>query len=63
MDRDDWQFPWGQGWPEIDRIGMVEVDRRMTRTYGIMLEKMMENAGRALATVAWRRWLAPAEPE
>ncbi len=50
MERDDWQFPWAKGWPEIDRAGMVE-------TYGITLEKMMENAGRALATVAWRRWL------
>lgn len=29
----------------------------MVETYGIVLEKMMENAGRALATVAWRRWL------
>jgi yjeF N-terminal region len=61
MDRDDWQFPWGHGWPEIDRAGMVEVDRRMIATHGIALEKMMENAGRALAIVAWRRWLARAE--
>lgn len=57
MDRDEWRFPWGRGWPEIDRAGMAEVDRRMIGTYGIALEKMMENAGRALALVAWRRWL------
>lgn len=57
MELDDWHFPWSQGWPEIDRAGMVEVDRRMVETYGIALEKMMENAGRALATIAWRRWL------
>lgn len=29
MERDDWKFPWAKGWPEIDRAGMVEVDRRM----------------------------------
>lgn len=58
MERDDWQFPWSHGWPEIDRAGMIEVDRRMVGSYGIALEKMMENAGRALATLAWRRWLA-----
>lgn len=58
MDRDDWHFPRSTGWPEIDRGGMIEVDRRMVTTYGITLEKMMENAGRALATVAWRRWLS-----
>ena len=57
MKRDEWQFPWSLGWPEIDRAGMVEVDRRMVKIYGITLEKMMENAGRALATVAWCRWL------
>lgn len=60
MERDDWQFPWAKGWPEIDRSGMVEVDRRMVETYGIALEKMMENAGRALATVAWCRWFVGA---
>jgi len=57
MERDEWQFLWSDGWPEIDRARMVEVDRRMIATYGIALEKMMENAGRALAIVAWRRWL------
>lgn len=57
MERDEWQFPWSHGWPEIDRAGMVEVDRRMIEIYGIALEKMMENAGRALAIIAWRRWL------
>jgi hypothetical protein len=58
MEWDNWQFPWSEGWPEIDRAGMFEVNRRMVATYGIALEKMMENAGGALATVAWWRWLA-----
>lgn len=61
MERDNWQFPWSEGWPEIDRARMIEVDRRMIETYGIALEQMMENAGRALATVAWRRWLGGLE--
>lgn len=58
MTQDSWGFPWGNGWPEIDRDGMIEVDRLMIGPYGIALEQMMENAGRALATVAWRRFLA-----
>jgi NAD(P)H-hydrate epimerase len=34
---------------------MVEVDRLMIEEYGIMLIQMMENAGRNLAEMSWRK--------
>lgn len=54
---DDYGFPISVGWPEIDAAGMAEVDVLMVGTYGIALPQMMENAGRALATVARDRFL------
>lgn len=57
MTPDPWGFPHSAGWPVIDRDGMIEVDRLMIDRYGIALEMMMENAGRALATLAQRRFL------
>ena len=43
--------------PAITREQMVEVDRAMIEDYGIDLVQMMENAGRALAELARRRFL------
>lgn len=57
--RDAFGFPVVGGFPEIDRKGMVEVDLLMVHAYAITLPRMMENAGRALAQLAARRYLAP----
>ena len=43
--------------PEITTEQMVEVDRAMVEDFGIDLARMMENAGRALAGLAVRRFL------
>ena len=40
--------------PAITRDQMIEVDRLMIETYGILLIQMMENAGRGLAEMAGR---------
>lgn len=56
-DRDAFGFPLAVGFPAIDAPGMTEVDLLMVRSYGITLPQMMENAGRALALVARRRYL------
>lgn len=57
MASDPHGFPILGGWPEIDAAGMAEVDRRMVEDFGITLPQMMENAGRALATLARVRFL------
>lgn len=44
--------------PFISTGQMREVDRAMVDDYGILLVQMMENAGRALAQLARRRFLA-----
>lgn len=44
--------------PRVTTPQMIEVDRLMIETYRITLVQMMENAGRALADVARRRFLA-----
>jgi NAD(P)H-hydrate epimerase len=56
-DVDDFGFPIASGFPAIDAPGMTEVDLLMVHSYGIALPQMMENAGRALALVARRRYL------
>jgi len=56
-DTDEFGFPISGGFPAIDAAGMAQVDLLMVQSYGITLPKMMENAGRALALVAWRRYL------
>lgn len=43
--------------PELTTPQMIEVDRLMIDEYGVTLPRMMENAGRALAEVARRRFL------
>ena len=43
--------------PFISTCQMREVDRAMVEDYGILLVQMMENAGRALAHLARRRFL------
>jgi len=43
--------------PFISTCQMREVDRAMVEDYGILLVQMMENAGRALAQLARRRFL------
>lgn len=43
--------------PQIDRAGMLRVDRLAVEHYGITLLQMMENAGRSLARVARQRFL------
>ena len=43
--------------PYLTTRQMVEVDRMMVEEYGIRLVQMMENAGRALAHLARRRFL------
>ncbi|MDE3027357.1 MAG: NAD(P)H-hydrate epimerase [Paracoccaceae bacterium] len=58
MRTDPFGFPFAGTWPTIAADGMAEVDRLMVEGYGISLPQMMENAGRALATLAWRRFLA-----
>lgn len=58
MNRDPFGFGIAQHWPEIDAAGMAEVDRLMVESLGITLPQMMENAGRALATLARDRYLA-----
>ena len=50
-------FPRATGIASLGRAQMVEVDRLMIEEYGITLVQMMENAGRALALVARRRFL------
>lgn len=50
-------FPPTTGWPEIDAESMALVDRLMMDSFLISLTQMMENAGRSLATLAWRRFL------
>lgn len=57
MERDDFGFPVARNWPTIDADGMIEVDRLMVENYGVSLPQMMENAGRALATLARARFL------
>jgi NAD(P)H-hydrate epimerase len=54
---DTFGLPCATGWPEIDAKGMIEVDLLMVHSLGITLAQMMENAGRALATLALRRYL------
>lgn len=54
---DERGFPNAAGFPAIDAPGMTEVDLLMVHSYGITLPQMMENAGRALAIVARRRYL------
>ena len=61
MVRDEYGLPVGAGFPEIDRKGMVEVDLLMVHAYAITLARMMENAGRALAELSRRRYLAPGD--
>ncbi|MBI1220402.1 MAG: NAD(P)H-hydrate epimerase [Rhodobacteraceae bacterium] len=58
MRRDPFGFPLAGEWPAIDAAGMAEVDRLMIEDYGIETAQMMENAGRALATLAWKGFLA-----
>lgn len=58
MKRDPFGFCIVHDWPEIDTAGMIEVDRLMVETLGITLPQMMENAGRALATLARDRYLS-----
>jgi NAD(P)H-hydrate epimerase len=53
---DEFGFPLGEGWPEIDAKGMTEVDLLMVHSYGITLPQMMENAGLSLATLARARY-------
>ncbi|MCH9686544.1 MAG: NAD(P)H-hydrate epimerase [Deltaproteobacteria bacterium] len=43
--------------PSLTTAQMIEVDRAMIEDYGIVLMQMMENAGRALATLARERFL------
>lgn len=57
MERDAYGFPMVREWPVIDAAGMREVDRLMVGHYGVSLSQMMENAGRALATLARVRFL------
>lgn len=57
MERDAFGFPVARRWPVIDAAGMRDVDRLMVGHYGISLPQMMENAGRALATLARVRFL------
>lgn len=57
MERDAYGFPVVREWPVIDAAGMREVDRLMVGHCGIGLPQMMENAGRALATLARVRFL------
>lgn len=57
MASDPHGFPVVGGWPEIEAAGMADVDRRMIDDFGITLPQMMENAGRALATLARIRFL------
>ncbi|WP_394697530.1 NAD(P)H-hydrate epimerase [Pseudoxanthomonas japonensis] len=57
MERDPFGFPVVRNWPAIDAAGMIEVDRLMIGHYDISLPQMMENAGRALATLASVRFL------
>ncbi|MFZ5749704.1 MAG: NAD(P)H-hydrate epimerase [Pseudomonadota bacterium] len=57
MTKDHYGFPISAGWPEIDAADMAEVDLLMIESYGITLPQMMENAGRALATLARGRFL------
>ncbi len=54
---DEFGFPIARGFPTIDTPGMAQVDLLMVQFYGISLPQMMENAGRALALVARRRYL------
>ncbi len=49
--------------PYITTGQMREVDRLMVEEYGIMLVQMMENAGRALADLARRRFLNGNPPD
>ena len=56
-DADEFGFPIAGGFPAIDAPGMTEVDLLMVHSYAIALPQMMENAGRALAIVARRRYL------
>lgn len=56
MLRDEFGFPVVWDWPSIDAETMLEVDQLMVENYGISLPQMMENAGRALATVARDRY-------
>ena len=49
--------------PYITTEQMREVDRLMVEEYGIMLVQMMENAGRALADLARRRFLNGNPPD
>jgi len=55
-DNDEYGFPFARSFPAIDAPGMTEVDLLMVHCYGIALPQMMENAGRALALVARRRY-------
>ncbi|MDT8304388.1 MAG: NAD(P)H-hydrate epimerase [Anaerolineae bacterium] len=50
-------FPRVRGVPYLTTEQMREVDRAMIEDYGIQLIQMMENAGRALATLARARFL------
>lgn len=53
------EFPGYQGdIPSITTEQMIEVDRAMMEDYRIDLSQMMENAGRSLAHLARRRFLA-----
>lgn len=57
MERDDFGFPVARAWPAVNADSMIEVDRLMIEDYGVSLPQMMENAGRALATLARARFL------
>jgi NAD(P)H-hydrate epimerase len=50
-------IPGSSAVPTITMAQMIEVDRLMIEEYGISLLQMMENAGRALATLARDRFL------
>ncbi len=56
-DTDEFGFPIAGCFPAIDASGMAQVDLLMEQSFRIALSQMMENAGRALAIVARRRYL------
>lgn len=57
---DAFGFPIERDWAEIDAAGMAAIDLLMIGDLGVGLVQMMENAGRALATLALRRFLSDA---
>ena len=56
-EKDEFGCPIAGGYSTINGASMTEVDLVIVHSYGITLPQNMENAARALANVARRRFL------